>query len=86
MRAYIGFNTQKRTTSNNEADKNLSKLMNNSVYGKTMENLRKKIKIRVAKNSQDFIKHTSRPASVIWKVLENNVAAIHEKKISSTLS
>ena len=86
MRTYIGFNTQKRTTSNNEADKNFSKLMNNSVYGKTMENLRKKIKIRVVKNSQDFIKYKSRPTSVIWKVLENNVAAIHEKKISSTLS
>ena len=32
--------------------------MNNSVYGKTMEILRKRIKIRVAKNSQDFIKST----------------------------
>ena len=37
------------------------KLMNNSVYGETMENLRKKIKISVVKNSQGFIKYTSRP-------------------------
>ena len=58
MRPYIDFNTQKRTISNNEADKNFFKLMNNSVYGKTMENLRKRIKIRVVKNSQDFIKYT----------------------------
>ena len=72
--------------SNNEADKNFFKLMNNSVYGKTMENLRKRIKIRVVKNSQDFIKYTSRPACVNWKVFENNLAAIHEKKISLTLS
>ena len=56
--------------------------MNNSVYGKTMENLRKRIKIRVVKNSQDFIKYTSRPTYVNWKVFENNLAAIHEKKIS----
>ena len=40
--------------SNHEADKNFFKLMNNSVYGKTMENLRNRIKIRVVKNSQDF--------------------------------
>ena len=60
--------------------------MNISVYGKTMENLRKRIKIRVVKNSQDFIKYTSRPTWVNWKVFENNLDAIHEKKISLTLN
>ena len=55
MRSYIDFNTQKRTISNNEADKNFFKLMNNSVYGKTMENLRRKIELVVVKNSQDCI-------------------------------
>ena len=39
-----------------------------------MENLRKRIKIRVVKNSQDFIKWTSRPTCVKWKVFENNLA------------
>ena len=86
MRSYIDFKTQKRTISNNEADKNFFKLMNNSVYGKTMENLRKRIKIKVAKNSQDFIKYTSKPTCVNWKVFENNLAVIHEKKISLTLN
>ena len=41
MRPYIDFNTQKRTISKNEADKFFFKLMNNSVYCNTMENLRK---------------------------------------------
>ena len=86
MRPYIDFNTQKRTISNNEADKNFFKLMNNSVYGKTMENLRKRIKIRVLKNSQNFIKYTSRPTCVNLKVFENNLAAIYEKKISLNLN
>ena len=45
-----------------------------------------KIRIRIVKNSQDFIKYTSRPTSVSWEVFENNLAAIHEKKISLTLS
>ena len=60
------------------------KLMNNSVYGKTVENLRKRIKIRIVKNSQDFIKYKSRPTWVNWKEFEKNLAAIHEKKMSLT--
>ena len=48
-----------------------------------MENLRKRIKIRVVKNSQDFIKYISRPTCVNRKVFENNLAAIHEEKIST---
>ena len=86
MSPYIDFNTQKRTISNNESNKNFFKLMNNSVYSKIMENLRKRIKIRVVKNSQDFIKYTSIPTCVNRKVFENNLAAIHEKKISLTLN
>ena len=54
--------------------------MNNAVYGKTMENMKKRVKIRVVKNSQDFIKYTSRPTCDNWKVFENNLAAIHDKK------
>ena len=86
MRPFIDFKTQKRMISNNEADKNFFKLMNNSVYCKTMENLRKRIKLRVVKNSQDFIKYTTRLACVNWKVFENNSVTIHEKKISLTLN
>ena len=44
MKPYIDFNTQKRNEATNEADKNLFKLLNNAVYGRTMENKRKRIK------------------------------------------
>ena len=83
MKPYIDFNAERRKESTNESDKNHFKLMNNTVYGKTMENMRKRIKIRVVKNSQDFIKYTSRPTCVNWKVFENNLAAIHEKKTNA---
>ena len=86
MKPYIDYNTQKRKEGTNEADKNHFKLLNNAVYDKTMKNMRKKTKIRIAKNSQDFVKYTSRPTCINWKVFENNLASIHEKKISLTLN
>ena len=51
-----------------------------------MEIMRKRIKIRTVKNSQDIIKYTSRTTCVNWKVFKNNLAAIYEKKISLTLN
>ena len=42
MKTYIDFNTQKIKETTREADKTLLKLLNNAVYGKTMENMRKK--------------------------------------------
>ena len=86
MKPYIDFNTQKRKEATNEADKNYFKLLNSAVYGKIMENMRKRIKIRVVKNAKDFIKYTSKTTCVNWKIFENNLAAIHEKKILLTLN
>ena len=68
MKPYINFNTQKKEATN-DPDKNLCKLLNNAVYGKTMENLRKTIKIRIVKTEKDIVKHTSKPSYVSHKIL-----------------
>ena len=60
--------------------------MNNAVYDKTMENMRKRIEIRVVKSSQDFIKYTWRPACVNLEVFKSNLAAILQKKVCLTLN
>ena len=52
MKPYIDFNTQKRKEATNDANKNPFRLLNNAAYGKTMENMRKRIKIRIVKNEK----------------------------------
>ena len=52
MKAYIDFNTQKRKEATNEAGKNHFKLLNNAVYGKTIENMRKRVKLRIIKKEK----------------------------------
>ena len=87
IKPYIDFNAERRKEVTNESDKNHFKLLNNVVYGITMENMRKRIKIRIVKYAEDFIKYTSRPTWVNWKVVEKNfLATIDEKKIYLTLS
>ena len=61
MKPYIEFNTQKRIEATNESDKNFFKLMINSAYGKTIENMRKRMRIRIVNNEKDCIKYSSRP-------------------------
>ena len=54
MKISIGFNTEKRKNAANSFEGNFFKLMINSIYGKTMENLRKRITVRLVNNGKDF--------------------------------
>ena len=76
MKKYIDFNTEKRM----KAANNFFKLIINSVYGKTMENLGKRISVRLVTNEKYFLKYTSRPTHITHKIFDKNFAAVHEIK------
>ena len=61
-------------------EKGLLKLMINSVYSKTIKNLRKRINVRLINNAKDFLKYTTRPTYVTHKLFPKDYAAIHEIK------
>ena len=60
MKKYIDFNTEKRKNTANCFENDFFKLIINSVYDKTMENLRQRINVRLINNEKDFLKYTSR--------------------------
>ena len=64
MKKYIYFNTQKSINAANDFEKGVLKLMINSVYGKTMENVRQGMNVRLVNNEKDFLKYTSRPTYI----------------------
>ena len=86
MKIYINFNTEKRIKSTNKFEKYFFKLMINSVYGKTMENLQKRINVTLVNNKKDFLKYTSKSTYITYKIFDKNYAAIHEIKPVLTLS
>ena len=78
MKIYIDLNTEKRNNATKNFEKNFFKLMINSVYGKTMENLRKRISVKIVNNENDYLKIVSKPIFISAKIFNKNYAAIHE--------
>ena len=84
LKQYIDFNTQKRTLAKNAFEKHFFKLMNNSVFGKIMENIRKRFEVRLVTNKKKLIKMASKPTFVSSKIFNENLVAVH--KIKETLA
>ena len=60
--------------------------MNNSVFGKTRENLRKRISIKLVNNAKDFVNCISKRIFVSQKIFSKNFVAINEIKPVLTLN
>lgn len=85
MAPYIKLNTDLRTKAKNEFEKDFFKLMNCSVFGKTMENLRKHIRVNLVcpngeKESKKLRKLIADPAYRTHRIFDGNLIAIHSLK------
>ena len=86
LKDYIDFNTKMRTNAKNAFEKDFFKLMNNSVFGKTMENLRKRVDIRLVTDQEQMAKLVNKPTFINWKIINEDLVVVHKIKETLTLN
>ena len=84
LKTYIDFNTQKRTEAVDDFEKDLFKLMNNAVFGKTLQNPRKQRNVDFVSTPAKFKRLAAHPLFKGFQVINDNLFAI-ERSPSSVL-
>ena len=80
MEPYIRKNTELRKLTDNSFEKDFFKLMNNSVFGKTIENIRKRQNIFLVDNRKTALNLSKRPNFERVTIFDKNLIAVHMKK------
>ncbi|KAK3707294.1 hypothetical protein QZH41_004240 [Actinostola sp. cb2023] len=82
MEPYIRLNTELRKVASSGFEKDLYKLMNNSVFGKTMENLRKRVSVNLVRASEEdkLRRLIASPAFARANIFDDDLAAIQVHK------
>ena len=75
MKSYIMKNTNERTKATNDFEKDFYKLMNNSVYGKTMENVRNRINFRLISSEEQAL--AIRNTRTKFTIFNDNLVGVH---------
>ena len=55
--------------------------MIHAIYGKTMENLRNSIDVKLVNNEKDYLKCTSKPSYMAYKMFDNNLVQMRKSKL-----
>ena len=81
MESYIAKNTKLRAKAKSEFEKDFFMLMNNSVFGKTMENIRNRVDVQLVTSEAKATKLTAKPNYDRLTIFEKNLIAVHMRKI-----
>jgi len=80
LKDYIDLNSKLRAEAKNTFEKDFFKLMNNAVYGKTCENLRKHMDVRITTKESQLKKLIEKPQFISAKIISEEMAAVHLQK------
>ena len=69
-----------RKKAKNSFEKDYFKLMNNSVFGKTMENIRKRSNVYLETDGDHFLRQTAKPTFTSSKIFNENLVAVNMMK------
>lgn len=86
LKSYIDFNTEKRKQASSSFEKDFFKLLNNSVFGKTMENIRKRRKIDITNNETKGKKLVASPSFHSFRNFDDNLVGVERTKQCITLN
>ena len=80
LKPYITLNKDLRTNAKNDFEKDFFKLMNNSVFGKTMENIRNRVDIRLVNDRRKGEKLAAKPNFKHLTIFDEDLLSIHMKR------
>ena len=80
LKTYIELNTRLRATAKTDSERDFFKLMNNSVFGKTMENMRKRVDVRLVTTEKQALKLVAKPNFDRRVIFTENLVAVHMKR------
>ena len=83
---YINMNTALRTKATSNFEKDFFKLANNSVFGKTMENVRNRVDVRLVTNVERLLKLTCKPNYQSNTIFSDDLIAVHMKRTDLVLN
>ena len=86
MRSYIELNTRLGANGKNDFEKDFFKLMNNSVFGKTMENIRNRVDVKLVSGRKVAEKLSAKPNFKDCTIFDENLVAIQMTRTKLTFN
>lgn len=80
LKSYIDFNTSKRAAATDDFEKDLFKLFNNAIFGKTCENVDKRMEVKLMTDPKKFVNYASRPYFKNYEIFSNDLVACEMRK------
>ena len=80
LKPYIEFNTEKRKNAGNDFEKDIFKLLNNAVFGKTMEDKRKHLDFEIVSDERRFMKCVNNPSFKRSHIINEDLVGVEKQK------